>query len=599
MTATPHPLPRGRSLGRFELRRLLGKSARTMVWLVFDPARDRELVLVMPRAAPADAAALARWNEAVRLGARLDHPRLARVVEIGEHDRWPYVAYDRAEGQTLAERLAPGGEPAADVARWATQALEALAYAHEAGVAHRDLQLHMLVLSEQGAVCLLGLEAAHDATAHDPAGASWAGLSVDAGELRTRREAAEHDVLALGLAMHHLLAGGPALDEPDIGLAIERLPPAGREIVRLPWSTRHPIPEPLRAIVNRASDRQQRQRYRNARTLQRALAGWLEAEAQHAGGTHAQLLERVGRVGALPAMPGASSRAARLAAMEGERTIELAHTVLRDFALTLELLRLVNTAQVRGTQIAGNGPVLTVRRAIAMVGLDGVRWAANALRPWPGPLPEPAAAELAALIERVKRAGRVAQALRPAGYDAEVVFLVTLLQALGRLLVQYHFPEEAAQIRRLMLPSPAAKAGEPDEPGMSEEAASYAVLGADIEAMAAAVARHWGLDDVVLHMMRRLPLHTPVRQADNDDDILRAVASAAHETLDAQALPARQVATALARVAQRYGRVLGIEPRDLQAALKGEAASGSARTGGDAGTDASPVADTSLSGSAP
>ena len=57
---------------------------------------------------------------------------------------------------------------------------------------------------------------------------------------------------------------------------VGRLPPFGHEIVRLPWTTPHPIAEPLRAIVNRATDRQERQRYRSARTL-RARAGRLAA----------------------------------------------------------------------------------------------------------------------------------------------------------------------------------------------------------------------------------------------------------------------------------------------------------------------------------
>jgi len=62
-------------------------------------------------------------------------------------------------------------------------------------------------------------------------------------------------VLALGLVLHHLLAGTPALDEPDTARVIDRLPPVGRDIVRLPWTTPRPIAEPLRAIANRASGR--------------------------------------------------------------------------------------------------------------------------------------------------------------------------------------------------------------------------------------------------------------------------------------------------------------------------------------------------------
>ena len=58
---------------------------------------------------------------------------------------------------------------------------------------------------------------------------------------------------------------------------------------------------------------------------------------------------------------------------------------------------------------------------------------------------------------------------------------------------------------------------------MSEEAASFAVLGVDIESLGAAVARHWGLGDEVLHMIRRLPVDKPVRTPDSDADMLRVV----------------------------------------------------------------------------
>jgi non-specific serine/threonine protein kinase len=387
--------------------------------------------------------------------------------------------------------------------------------------------------------------------------------------LRKQRQLAQRDVLAVGLLMHRLLAGAPALEEPDVGRVIERLPPLGNEFVRLPWSLPRPVAEPLRAIVNRSVDRQERQRYRNARTLSHALQGWLDADSQQGGGPLAQLLDRVRAAGALPAMPGGGLRTAELMRLERERTNELAELVLRDLALSFELLRAVNTAQVRGAQVAGNGPVLTVRRAIAMLGLDGVQRAAQSLRPWPGALQPEAAQEMQALVLRVKRAGRVAQALRPAGYDAEVVHLVTLLQSLGRLVLQYHLPDEAAQIRRLMQPAPPAKPGEREEPGMNEETACFAVLGTGIDHLGTAIARQWGLDDEVLHMIRRLPEGALVHQPESDGDTLRLVASCANEAIDAIGLPAVHVGPALGKLLQRYARALKITQKDLQAALQG------------------------------
>jgi non-specific serine/threonine protein kinase len=392
---------------------------------------------------------------------------------------------------------------------------------------------------------------------------------VNPGSLHAHRLAAERDVLGLGLLMHHALAGQAPLEQPDISLVIERMPPLGRDIVRLPWSTAHPIPEALRAIVNRATDRQERQRYRNARTLQHALEGWLSTQAGVGGGPVAQLLDRVRANGVLPAVPGGAARAARLALMERERTSELAEIVLQDTALAFELLRMVNSAQVRAAMAAGSGPVMTIRRSIAMLGLDGVRRAALSLRAWPGPLSDAHAVEMERLLDRARHAARIAQWLRPRGYDAEVVFLIALLQNLGRLVLQYHFPEEAHQMRRLMQPAPAAKAGEPDEPGMTEEGAAFAVLGTDIESLASAVTRQWGLDESMLHMIRRVSPATPIRSADSDDDVLRLSASCANEVVDVSALPPAQQASALQRIAQRYARALGITLRDIQLASQG------------------------------
>ena len=561
-----------RWFGRLQLLKLLGKSERTMAWRVADPRSGGELMLVLPRVQPADAAGLERWNQTIRQVSRLNHPQLAAAVESGVQDGWPYVAYDPRDTATITERLPTRGLPGLEAASWATQVLQGLAYAHEAGLSHHDLQPHLVLVTDSGQVRVAGLGVACEMVAAGP-GATL----TETGALRTQRDAAERDVLACGLLLHSLLSGQPALEEADFGRVIARMPPycghSGREIVRLPWTTAQPVPEPLRAIVNRATDRQERQRYRIARTLLRALEGWQNTESSTGGGPLALLADKLRTAGVMPASPGGAERAARVASMERERTIELAEAVLEDLALSFELLRLVNSAQVRGAQISGSGPVLTVRRAIAMLGMDGVRRAALALRPWPGPLNDTGAADLQRLIDRCKRAGRVALVLRPAGYDAEVVYLITLLQNLGRLVVTYHFADEAQQIRRLMQPAPSPREGEPEDPGMSEEGAAYAVLGTDIEAIGSAVARHWGLEDGVLAMVRRQPAATSPHAPDNDDELLRLVASCANEAVDALAQPAPRVGAALTRVVSRYGRQFNFGLRELQAALQAQATS--------------------------
>ncbi len=569
--AAPRSSPT-RAFGRFELRQLLGKSQGTMAWLAFDPRLGQEVMLTLPRVQPVDAEALELRLREMKQAARLNHPNLAHVIEIGVQDHWPYVACDRALGITLGEWLAAQPRPAPmDVVALLCQALQGLAFAHDSGVVHGDVQLHTLLVSPQGQARVSAL-AALDLAAAATAGAAAPerGAMLDAGALRAQRDGAQRDVLACGVLLHQLLAGAPVLDEPDIAVVIARMAPQGRDLVRLPWSTPQPVPEGLRAIANRCSATQERQRYHSARTLLRALEGWREVESKGQGDPIALLIDRLRSVGHLPALPGISRRIARLSFTDTQRTDEIAEQLLQDLALSFELLRTVNSAQVRGTQVAGNGAVLTVRRALALLGVDGVRAAANGLRHWPGPMDEAAAATMARLMNVVRLCGHAAQAVRPPGYDPEVVYLVAALQNLGRLLVQYHFPEESDQIRQLMQPVPPAQPGGAEHPGMSEESAAYAVLGADIESIGAAVARHWGLGDEVQHMIRRLPVNKPVRHPDSDADMLRAAASAANEAVDAMTrLPTPRIAAALAHVAQRYARVLELSPKELQEALQG------------------------------
>jgi non-specific serine/threonine protein kinase len=558
-----------RPFGHYALKRQLGKSELTMLWLAIDARTGLETMLSVPCVPPAGASGLGNWLLAARRAARLDHPNLARVADCGIHEQWPYVAVDRRVGFTLEERLTQHPLPVLDDATvWIESALRGLAFAHDAGLAHHDLQLHNIVINERGQASVMALGVG-PFDAADVAHADVAGATP---LLRAQRAAAERDVLATGLLLHRLLVGAFALDCADIGRAIARVAPRGRELVRLPWTTPQPIAEALRAIANRSTSPQVRLRYRSARTFLGAISGWREAAAEDDGGPVGLLLDRLHSVGHLPALPGLAARVQRVTSIESKRTDEIARHLLPDMALSFELLKTLSSARVQGTQIPGNGPVLTLRRIVALIGVDGVRAAANSLRTWPGPLDDDRSLALRRTIDTVRLAGHLAQALRPAGYDPEAVYLVTVLQNLGQLLLRYHFAEEAEQIHQLMQPVPALRSeGEivaPPQPGLDEEAAAYAVLGVTIETFGNAAARQWGLGNEIAHMIRRLPTDAPVRKPDNDNELLRIVASAANEAIEALALPSPKSATALNEVVVRYARTLRLTTRVLDDALE-------------------------------
>jgi eukaryotic-like serine/threonine-protein kinase len=554
---SPPAAPPLKGFGRFELRALLSKSARSLVWRVFDPRHGQELMLCMPRDKPNSAPALEHWLRMAQGAERVQHPNLAPPFEIGQVENWPYVAYDRALGETLDERLARQAAPLPiDAASWVAQLLEGLAFAHEAGHAHRDIQTASLIIDASDKVRLVGLEVAQEVFP--------ATVDFNAVTRRAVRESAEEDVLCVGLLLHRILSGKPVLEENDLQHVVQQMQPIGREMVRLGWETPHPIPDPLRAICNRATDRQLRQRYHLARSFLRALDGWRQAAAHDDGGPIVLLLDKLQRIGHLPTTTSGMHRFTGGSGFEAQHASAMSEYVLKDMALSLELVRRVNNAL---KQAGHQGEtILNMQRAIQMLGLDGLQYAANALKPWPGPLAPVAAEMLRQLMARVGKAAQVAQALRPAGYDGEVVHLITVMQNLGRLLLQYHFPDDAQQIRQLMVP-PEPTEEQPNPPAMSEQAAAYAVLGCDLDALGAAVARHWGLGDELLQMIRRQPLDGAVHPPRSDADTLRLTCSLANELVDALGLPEARRRTGVEAATRRYAKALGIGLREVMEAL--------------------------------
>jgi eukaryotic-like serine/threonine-protein kinase len=576
-SAPAHPKPATlRQFGRYELRQLLGKSVATTAWLAFDSRSRGEVMLVLPRKPPGSAPAVEKWLDGMHRAARLNHPNLAPLLDVGVQEQWPYVVVDRRIGVTLGEWLVEHPEPpVADMVNLMISALQGLAYAHDAGTGHLDVQLHSLLVNDDGEGVWMALGGGAGSVV--PAPPHHGGEVLRSGpvaleQVHRQRGEAQRDLLGCGLLMHRWLGGAPALDEADFNLAIARLAPTGHEILRLPFHTPQPVPDAVRAIVNRCTANQERQRYRSARTLLRALEGWRQAQALESGGPLALLMDRLHSVGHLPAQPGLAARVTGITSVEGQHAEEIAEQVLQDIALSLELVRSSNSFQARGPMEAGDGPVLAIRRSIALLGVDGVRRAANSLRLWPGPLQPDQADALQHLFDRVRLAGYAGQALRPAGYDAEVVFLIVVLQNLGRLLVHYHFPEEAEQIEQLMQPTPAA--AEPGSapvelPGMTENVAANAVLGVDFDALRSAVVRQWGLGEDVVKMIRPLPLDKGVRVPSGDLDTLRATASAANELAQASRLePPQRCAAALSQLAARYSRALKVSVRDLRETLQ-------------------------------
>jgi eukaryotic-like serine/threonine-protein kinase len=561
MAAAPPPSPAPRRLGPFELKALLGKSAACMLWHVQDTRLPRELLLLMPRQQPLDDAAREAWLATQRLAAKVDHPGLAQPLEFGFSDPWPYLAYERGLGLTVDERLVRHRVPQPlQAALWLRHAAEGLAAAHDAGWLLAELQPFQLLLAEDGSARLLGLGLLDGGPEASP-------------QRRARLQAGiEEEVLCLGLLLHRLLQGRPPLEATDTREVLKRLPPlgpGGSDFVRLGHEPAHPVDDALRAIVNRATATQPGQRYLQARPLARALDGWLARSQNPEAGAVAQLLERVQRHGLLPVTRAEAVKTVAAGGLEQRHIAAMAGLVQQDLALNLELLRRVNLARRGGGGAADT--VLSLQRAIKMLGQTEVRATAAALKPWPGVLAPERVLNLRLALARTHKAADVAVPLAPAGYDPEVLRLTVLLQNLGRLLLYYHLPDEADQVQRLMQPPPPTEQ-QPHPHGLHERQAAFSVLGCDLDSLAAAAIRHLGLGEEAQQLASRPELDAPIHPPHGDLDALRLTCSLAIDLVDAVALAEPRRKQMLDATTRRYARAMGLTGRDIQLALFPESA---------------------------
>jgi TolB-like protein len=145
------PLSAGDRLGRYEILGPLGAGGMGEVYRARDPGLEREVALkVLPADTLTDEVARARLLREARMAAKLNHPNVCTVHEVGESDGQVYIAMELVEGDSLADVLAGGPLPAERAVRLGTQVADALAHAHERGVVHRDLKSGNVVVTPEG-----------------------------------------------------------------------------------------------------------------------------------------------------------------------------------------------------------------------------------------------------------------------------------------------------------------------------------------------------------------------------------------------------------------------------------------------------------------
>ncbi len=299
--APPGELPR--ALGRFEIRRELGRGGFGIVYLAHDPRLKRDVALKVPRfAALADPDLKQRFAREAQAGAGLDHPNVAAVYDAGEVAGVSYIASAYCPGITLAQWLRQQDLPLAfsQAAALLACLADAVGHGHSRGILHRDLKPGNVMLVE--AAQADQPDAASAAPAHScRLGEKWycpkitdfglarrideAGQTREGAALGTpsymapeqTRSGAEQctaatDVYGLGAILYELLAGrAPFIGESPL----EVLDHVRSQEVVSPRRLRPRLPRDLETICVKCLAKQSRQRYATAAALAEDLRRFL------------------------------------------------------------------------------------------------------------------------------------------------------------------------------------------------------------------------------------------------------------------------------------------------------------------------------------
>lgn len=263
----------GRTVGPYALQSHLGAGGMGIVYRAVHRGLDApRAVKILPFNLAQDELFVTRFQREARLAARLRHPHIVQVHDVGEADGIHYIAMELLEGRSLRELiLREGPVPLPDALALLRQLAEALDFAHGAGVAHRDVKPGNAFVSRNGHLTLVDFGIARAAEESHLTGT---GMLVGTAEYMApelvlgESSGMPSDLYALGIVAYELLTGRvpfTGLNSREIMNAqVDQAPRPLREL-------KADVPPTAEAVVLRQIAKRPEDRFRTASAFVRAL----------------------------------------------------------------------------------------------------------------------------------------------------------------------------------------------------------------------------------------------------------------------------------------------------------------------------------------
>ena len=219
----------GTTLNEYQVLRRLGRGGMADVYVALHQTLERQVALkVLRRQLASDEGYVERFRREARAAAKLNHPNIVHVYEVGRSSDYHYIAQELIDGGNLKDEVEKSGpltpEVAAEVFR---SVASALAAAHQAGITHRDIKPENILHSLRGEIKVADFGLARVGGGND---LTQVGLTMGTPrymspeQVQGKAADSRSDLYSLGCTMYFLLTGRPPFEAEDaLAIALQHM----------------------------------------------------------------------------------------------------------------------------------------------------------------------------------------------------------------------------------------------------------------------------------------------------------------------------------------------------------------------------------------
>jgi WD40 repeat protein len=265
--------------GPYELLEEVGRGGMGVIYRARHPGLDRIVALKMLLAGEfADAKTRERLLREARIAARLSHPGIVTIHDVGEVGGRPYFAMEYVPGRNLSQHCRDGLLPLATAVRYGEQLARAVHYAHQHGVIHRDLKPANVLITpdDEAKLTDFGLtKSLVEPTCTLESAGSPNYMAPEQADSALGTTGTHTDVFGLGAILYHLFTGRP----PAVGESLSETLRAVTLCEPVPLRQLRPaLPQDLETITLKCLEKEPSRRYGSAQEAADELVRWRNRE---------------------------------------------------------------------------------------------------------------------------------------------------------------------------------------------------------------------------------------------------------------------------------------------------------------------------------